>query len=111
LHMLTGPGSPSVLVNFNVHNVFHVDFVAELVNYMSTHGHTSVMPTEIAQNDYREFTQLASDGLLRKEVENYMTHVNPDGSRFFIPYAGGWSNYVDIVRKIEETQYEGFVFE
>jgi len=111
LYLLTGPGSPSVLVNFNVHNVYHVDVVADLITHMAENGLTSVEPTLEAQEDWKERSQAVADGLIRKQVENYMTHVNEDGTRFFVPYAGGWGNYVQIVNDVVAQGYEGFEFE
>ncbi|CKG99604.1 flavin-containing monooxygenase [Mycolicibacterium smegmatis] len=110
LYLLTGPGSPSVLVNFNVHNVYHVDVVTDLIGYMERNGLTSVQPTLAAQEDWKQRSQAVADGLIRKQVENYMTHVNEDGTRFFIPYAGGWGNYVQIVDDVVARGYEGFEF-
>jgi len=110
LYTLTGPGSPSVLVNFNVHNVFHANYVADLISFMDEHGHDTVQATREAQDLWHIQTQEAADGLLRKQVKNYMVHVNADGSRVFIPYAGGWSTYVDIVNRIADQGYSGFAF-
>lgn len=110
MYVLTGPGSPSVLVNFNVHNVFHVDYVANLISFMDENHHESVEPTLEAQDEWHTHTQEAADGLLRKQVKNYMVHVNEDGSRVFIPYSGGWSKYVDIVTHIADEGYSGFTF-
>jgi cation diffusion facilitator CzcD-associated flavoprotein CzcO len=109
-YILTGPGSPSVLVNFNVHNVFHANYVADLISYMGEHGHDTVQATREAQDLWHTQTQQAADGLLRKQVKNYMVHVNADGSRVFIPYAGGWSTYVDIANRIADANYSGFAF-
>ena len=110
LYTLTGPGSPSVLVNFNVHNVFHANYVADLISFMDERGHDTVQATREAQDLWHIQTQEAADGLLRKQVKNYMVHVNADGSRVFIPYAGGWSTYVDIVNRIADQGYSGFAF-
>ncbi|MDV6286759.1 NAD(P)/FAD-dependent oxidoreductase [Rhodococcus jostii] len=110
MYVLTGPGSPSVLVNFNVHNVFHVDYVADLISFMDGQGYAAVEATREAQDDWHTRTQEAADGLLRKQVKNYMVHVNDDGSRVFIPYAGGWSTYVDIAKGIADKGYAGFTF-
>ena len=110
MYVLTGPGSPSVLVNFNVHNVFHVDYVADLISFMDGQGHAAVEATREAQDEWHTRTQEAADGLLRKQVKNYMVHVNEDGSRVFIPYAGGWSTYVNIAKDIADDGYSGFTF-
>lgn len=110
LYVLTGPGSPSVLVNFNVHNVFHVDYVADLISFMTARGYDAVQATCEAQALWHTQTQQVADGLLRKQVKNYMVHINDDGSRVFIPYAGGWANYVEIANHIAEQGYSGFAF-
>ncbi len=49
--------------------------------------------------------------LLRRAVDNYMVHVNKyDGSRYFIPYAGGFDKYVKKVEEVVSDDYRGFVF-
>lgn len=111
LYFLTGPGSPSVLANFNVHNVFHVDFVSDLISQMKERGLGAVQPTVAAQAAYKAFTQQGTENLLRKQVDNYMTHVNPDGSRFFVPFAAGWSAYVEIANEVRANGYATLEFE
>jgi hypothetical protein len=40
-----------------------------------------------------------------------MVHVNKyDGSRYFIPYAGGFDKYVKKVEEVVSDDYRGFVF-
>jgi cation diffusion facilitator CzcD-associated flavoprotein CzcO len=111
LYFLTGPGSPSVLVNFNAHNVFHIDYVADLMGHMQDNELASVQPSAVAQEAYRELSQQGTDNLLRKHVDNYMTHVNDDGSRFFIPFSAGWSTYVDIANDVKANGYSTLEFE
>lgn len=111
LYFITGPGSPSVLANFNVHNVFHVDFVSDLVSHMRTGALGAVQPSAVAQTAYRDFTQRETENLLRKQVDNYMTHVNQDGTRFFIPFAGGWSAYADIANEVRASGYASLEFQ
>jgi cation diffusion facilitator CzcD-associated flavoprotein CzcO len=111
LHILTGPGSPSVLVNFNVHNVFHVDFVADLIGHMKKNQLQVVEASKQAQESWREHSQEIASNLLRKKVDNYMVHVNEDGSRFFVPYSGGWKNYVGILKEVQSSGFEGFEFD
>ncbi|SHN48179.1 hypothetical protein [Cryptosporangium aurantiacum] len=37
-----------------------------------------------------------------------MTHSNADGTRYFIPYAGGLKNYVKLADEIAADGYRGF---
>ena len=110
LYFLTGPGSPSVLANFNVHNVYHVDYVAEMMREMERNGHASAQAQVQDHEAYKELTQRYTGDLLRRKVNNYMVHVNEDGSRFFVPFAGGWQTYVDLLTKVAAEGYPGILF-
>ncbi len=110
LFNLTGPGSPSVLANMVLGNVHQVDFVGDLVAHMGEHGYTRVEPTEAAQDAWTRHVADLSGTLLRRVVENYMVHVNADGSRVFIPYIGGLGRYVETCREVADDRYRGFAF-
>lgn len=109
--IVTGPLSPSVLANMNLANVQHMDFVANLIEYMGQHGHTRVEPTEAAQNEWTEYAASIAAPLLRRAHDNYMVHVNhDDGSRFFIPFAGGVKTYIERCNEVAQNGYDGFDF-
>ncbi|MCW2748886.1 MAG: cyclohexanone monooxygenase [Nocardioidaceae bacterium] len=111
LFLVTGPGSPSVLANMIVDNVQHVDLVAGIIAYMSDHGYTRIEPSEAAQDAWGEHVQEVARPLIRYRTENYMVHVNKDdGSRVFMPYAGGYARYVEECKRIIANDYEGFEF-
>jgi cation diffusion facilitator CzcD-associated flavoprotein CzcO len=111
LFIMTGPGSPSVLANMIVDNVQHADFIGDLVAYMNEHGYTRVEPTVAAQGQWSAHVQEVAKPLIRLEVQNYMVHVNEDGSRFFMPYAGGYNRYDAALKEVVANDYEGFYFE
>jgi cation diffusion facilitator CzcD-associated flavoprotein CzcO len=46
LFMPTGPGSPSVLANLVIQNEFHIDWIAELIEYMDVRGYAWIEPGE-----------------------------------------------------------------
>lgn len=70
-------------------NVRHVDLVNSILVHMRDNGW--VAPTKKAEDARVDHTNEASSKILRRQVDNYMVHVNPDdGSRFFIPYIGGF---------------------
>ena len=111
LFIVTGPGSPSVLANMIVGNVHHADFIAGLLAHMRARGHVRVEPREDAQEQWSSHVQEVAPPI-RLATENYMVHVNADdGSRIFIPYAGGLNRYVDVVNEVVENGYEGFDFQ
>lgn len=107
LFMLTGPGSPSVLANMFLGNEFHVDWIARCIEHMRRSGHTTVEPTEQAEQEWTEHVAEVSSRILRRNVRNYMVHINDDGTRVFIPYPGGLDKYV---AKVQELGYRGLAF-
>jgi cation diffusion facilitator CzcD-associated flavoprotein CzcO len=110
LFNLTGPGSPSVLANMVLGNVFQVDFLGDLLAHMGERGYHRVEPTESAQDGWTRHVADASSNLLRRVVDNYMVHVNEDGSRIFIPYIGGLGRYVETCHDVAADGYRGFAF-
>jgi cation diffusion facilitator CzcD-associated flavoprotein CzcO len=110
LFMLTGPGSPSVLGNLALVNEFHVDFVAELIRYMDANAFAAVAAQPASQDEWTEHVADLAKPLLRNATPNYMVHVNADGSRYFIPYTGGFDRYIRTCEALAAKGYEGFVF-
>lgn len=109
LFLITGPGSPSVLANMNVHNVQHIDFVSGLIDRARERGADRIEPTRRAQAEWTAHVAEVAEHLLRRQVDNYMVHVNKDdGSRIFIPYAGGFHNYVRRCEEVIAAGYDGF---
>lgn len=107
LFIVTGPGSPSVLANMIVDNVQHADFIADLLLHMKSHGYVRVEPQEDAQEEWSAHVQEVAPAI-RLATDNYMVHVNDDGSRIFMPYAGGFNRYLQAVEKVVANEYEGF---
>jgi cation diffusion facilitator CzcD-associated flavoprotein CzcO len=108
---LTGPGSPSVLANMVLMNEEHVNFVGDLIGYMERNGFATVTPTPEAIEWWTQEVSNAASKLLRLGVNNYMVHVNEDGSRVFMPYVGGLDAFARICRDIAEKGFEGFAFD
>jgi cation diffusion facilitator CzcD-associated flavoprotein CzcO len=108
---LTGPGSPSVLANMVLMNEEHVNFVADLIGYMATKNFDIVEPEAKAEEWWTARVAEAASKLLRLEVRNYMVHINQDdGSRVFMPYAGGLDSFTKVAREIAAKDFEGFEF-
>jgi cation diffusion facilitator CzcD-associated flavoprotein CzcO len=111
LFLLTGPGSPSVLANLVILNEENVNWVANLIAKMDSGNDISVEPEAEAEQKWTETVAEAAANLLRLGVKNYMVHVNQDdGSRAFIPYAGGLDRYLEICQGIAAKNYQGFAF-
>jgi cation diffusion facilitator CzcD-associated flavoprotein CzcO len=110
--LITGPGSPSVLANMVAANVHHIDVVGDMIAYMEDHGHVSVQPSAGAEAEWTAHVAEVSTGLIRLTVENYMVHVNrDDGTRVFMPYAGGLPRFAETCEEIAAAGYRGFEFD
>lgn len=106
----TGPGSPSVLANMAPQNEFHIDWIANCIDYARQHGYDTVEATVEAQDKWTAHVADVSNTILRRFVNNYMVHVNEDGSRVFIPYVGGMDRFARQANEIAAKNYEGFRF-
>jgi cation diffusion facilitator CzcD-associated flavoprotein CzcO len=102
---LTGPGSPSVLANMILMNEEHVNFVVELIAHMRQQDFTIVAPRPEAVAWWTDQVSAAAGKLLRLQIENYMVHVNDDGSRVFMPFAGGIDEFSRICRRIAAENF------
>lgn len=110
--IVTGPQSPSVLANMNLANVQHMDFIGDLIDHMVGHGYTRVEASEAAQNDWTDYAASIAEPLLRRAHDNYMVHVNADdGSRVFIPFAGGMNTYIERCNEVARNGFQGFDFQ
>jgi cation diffusion facilitator CzcD-associated flavoprotein CzcO len=107
---LTGPGSPSVLANMFLQNEYHVDWVGDCIDYINRNGYATIEPTVEAEDAWTAHVAEVSQTILRLRVKNYMSHLNADGSRVFIPYVGGFDRYVKRCREVVARGYEGFRF-
>ena len=110
LFTITGAGSTSVLATMTLVNEFHIDWVAECIAHMQRHGYATVEPKLEDQNRWTEHVADVASKILRRNVRNYMVHVNDDGSRVFMPYVGGFDKYVKAVREHTADNYRGFSF-
>jgi cation diffusion facilitator CzcD-associated flavoprotein CzcO len=108
LFLPTGAGSPSVLVNMILLNEFHMDWIADCISYLEERGLSTIVPTEEGEELWTAEVAEISAQLLRRQVDNYMVHVNQDGSRVFMPYAGGLDRYVPKALQVAADGYTGF---
>ena len=108
---ITGPGSPSVLVNMPVAIEQHVNWVADLIEHMHKNGKTRVETTEEAQNAWGEHVaEVAEFSLMGKANSWYVGANIPGKPRVVMPYTGGQPLYKERCAAVVEAGYEGFEF-
>jgi cyclohexanone monooxygenase len=109
LFTITGPGSPSVLSNMIVSIEQHVDWIADCFAYLRAHGHTTIEPTEEAQEAWvRHVSEVGHMTLYPRAPSWYMGANIPGKPRIFMPYIGGVGVYRQRCDEIAAKGYEGF---
>ncbi len=107
----TNAGSPSVLGPLFLQNEFHSDWIADCIAHMRRSGCSIVEATEEGADVWGRKSAAVAERMLRRQVDNYMVHVNADdGSRVFQPWGAGLATYVPEVRAMTARDYEGFAF-
>lgn len=111
LFLITGPGATGVLANVNATNVQQLDFVADMIRYMKRSGYVRVEADEDAQRVWTDHVNEVSEAMIRRQVDNYMVHVNhDDNTRIFMPYAAGFDRYVKHCDDVIAASWRGFNF-
>jgi cation diffusion facilitator CzcD-associated flavoprotein CzcO len=108
---ITGPGSPSVLLNMPVAIEQHVDWIAGCIAYMREHGWTRVEPTPAAQEAWGEHVaELGEQSLFVRANSWYIGANIPGKPRVVLPYTGGQPMYRKKCDAVARSGYEGFAF-
>ncbi|MCB2063756.1 MAG: cyclohexanone monooxygenase, partial [Novosphingobium sp.] len=109
LFTITGPGSPSVLVNMIAAIEQHVDWIARLVGRMRDAGETRVEASEAAQEDWVDEVRRVADTTLYPLANSWYNGDNIAGKpRMFMAYVGGYPAYAARCEEIAAAGYPGF---
>jgi cyclohexanone monooxygenase len=111
LFTITGPGSPSVLLNMPVGIEQHVEWIAECLEHMRAHGWNRVEATIAAQDAWVEHVaEVAQESILSRGNSWYVGANIPGKPRVVMPYAGGLIAYRERCDAVRDAGYEGFAF-
>jgi len=107
----TNAGSPSVLGPLILENEFHCDWIADCIAHMQASGFEVVEASAAGADLWGQKSAAVAEHMLRRQVDNYMVHVNADdGSRVFQPWGAGMATFVPEVRAMTANGYQGFSF-
>ena len=110
LFTITGPGSPSVLTNMLMSIEQHVDWIADCGEYLRDRNIAEIEPTLEAENEWVTHNNEVASDHIRNSCSSWYVGGNIEGKpRVFMPYVGGFPNYVEKCRNIAAKGYEGFV--
>lgn len=109
LFTVTGPGSPSVLVNMLVAIEQHVDWLAGCIAYLHEHDLASIDATVEAEDRWVDHVNdVASYTLFPQANSWYMGANVPGKPRVFMPYIGGLPRYTETIDGVAADGYRGF---
>lgn len=111
LFIVTGPGSPSVLVNMVVGIEQHVDWICDCLAFL-TQENLQVMEAQTeAENRWVAHVNEVADKTLFPLANSWFLGANiPGKPRVFMPYAERIGVYRQQCQAVADKGYEGFLF-
>lgn len=109
LFIITGAGSPAVLVNMIVGIEQHVEWIGDCLRYLRDHGMDSIEATPPAENRWVEHVNNAANKTLFPLANSWFLGANiPGKPRVFMPYVAKIGVYRKECQAIADKTYEGF---
>jgi cyclohexanone monooxygenase len=106
---VTGPGSPSVLINVIVAIEQHVNWIADALAHMRLHGLTRIAADPAAQDAWGEEVRNVANQTLFPLAKSWYNGDNIAGKpRVFLAYVGGYPAYAERCDEIARAGYTGF---
>ena len=110
LFIITGPGSPSVLVNMVVGIEQHVEWIADCIGYLDAQGIRTIEADPQAERDWIAHVNDAADQTLFVKANSWYLGANiPGKPRVFLPYVGGIGPYRKRCDAVAAEGYAGFI--
>jgi cyclohexanone monooxygenase len=109
LFVITGAGSPSVLVNMVVGIEHHVEWICDCLEYLGSRGLATIEATRTAEDRWVEHVNAAADRTLFPKANSWFLGANiPGKPRVFMPYVAKIGVYRKECQDIADKGYEGF---
>lgn len=109
LFVITGPGSPSVLVNMVVGIEHHVEWIANCIADLRMKGAASIVPLPADEDRWVRHVNDEADKTLFPLANSWYLGANiPGKPRVFLPFVGGIGRYRAICDEVVEAGYAGF---
>lgn len=108
--VLNGPGSPSVLSNMALTSEQQGAYALRLIEHCRRNGFTSTEARADAAAAWTTHGLELADRTLFGSAPSWYTGSNIEGkARGFLPYIGGFKNYIDHCENVAAADYAGFV--
>ena len=110
LFIITGAGSPSVLVNMIVGIEHHVQWIADCLKHLQERGLSIIEASVPAEDRWVEHVNAAANRTLLPLANSWFLGANiPGKPRVFMPYAAKIGVYRRECQEVADKGYEGFV--
>ncbi len=109
LFTVTGPGSPSVLTNMLPTIEQHVDWICDCIGYMQAHDLAVIEADQAAEEAWVEHVRELAEAALKTTTNSWYMGANVEGKpRVFMPYLGGFPEYIRRSEQVAADGYQGF---
>jgi cation diffusion facilitator CzcD-associated flavoprotein CzcO len=109
LFMIAGPQSPSVSVNMPLSIEHHVEYVVEIIEYISDNSIQCLEPTKRAEDEWVDHVNELAENTIFQEAESWYRGSNiPGKPENMLLYLDGFVNYKEICAEVAENSFEGF---
>ena len=110
LFLITGPQSPGVKTQMILSIEQHVDWIADCLAHLHSHGLNRVEADQPAQDAWVEHVNEVANATLYPLANSWYMGANiPGKTRVFMPYVGGVPAYTRKVNEAVRKGYAGFV--
>ncbi len=109
LFIITGPGSPSVLVNMVIAIEQHVDWIVACIDALRDRGMSTIDASPDAEDAWVGHVNAEAHLTLFPQANSWYLGANiPGKARVFMPYVGGIGRYRKICDEVAANDYKGF---
>ena len=110
MFMITGAGSPSVLVNMVVGIEHHVDWIFDCLEHLRRHGVAAIEAGKEAEDHWVEHVNQAANKTLFPMANSWFLGANiPGKPRVFMPYVARIGLYRRECQEVADRGYDGFM--
>ena len=110
LFIVTGAGSPSVLVNMIVGIEQHVEWISDCLSYLRSERLTVIEASQSAEDAWVEHVNEAANKTLFPKANSWFLGANiPGKPRVFMPYVAKIGVYRKECQQVADRGYEGFL--
>jgi len=110
LFMITGAGSPSVLVNMVVGIEHHVEWICDCLDYLRSRGLATIDATRASEDQWVDHVNQAAARTLFPLADSWFLGANiPGKPRVFMPYVAKIGVYRQECQAVADQGYQGFM--